>query len=87
MPGDKSNGHRGWYYCAEFGSFGGFRYHDSDEMLYAWTGNVWGPFPSFTAAKRDALEYFRNDARIAKEAADEVLAARVGQYAPARGTK
>lgn len=65
----------GWYYCAEFGIFHGFRELHLAKGEYspdAWAGNIYGPFPTFGAAKRDAQEYFRTDIETARQALAEV---------------
>lgn len=69
----------GWYYCAEFGVFHGIRYlGESDYSPDAWAGNIWGPFPTFSAARQDAIQYFRTDIETARTALREVEAYRKG---------
>lgn len=65
----------GWYYCAEFGYFHGIRHievGDGDYGPDAWAGNIYDPFPTFGAAKRDALGYFSGDIEVTRSAMVEV---------------
>lgn len=69
---------KGWYYDASFGYFGGIYYWDDAKKPpdVGVDSNSWGPFPTFTAAKHDAISYFKTDIIESRRAINEIRATR-----------
>lgn len=59
-----------WYHSSTTASFGEIFYLEDqgNPEGHDRTRSVWGPFDSFTEAKKDAIEYFRTDVLAAQEA-------------------
>lgn len=66
----------GWYHSASVGMAGEIWFYDGE-------GNApdgWGPFQTWSEAKKDAIDYHRTDIRLAR-AAIQKIRSRVRVYA------
>lgn len=60
----------GWYYIASYGFFGGFFW--SDETPSQAEQQSWGPFRTFSEARKDAIAYFQADVTAARLAIHDI---------------
>ena len=50
-----------WFYNTEGTEFSGFFFDYAGQLIGLRSKYDWGPFDTFTAAKKDAIEYFEAD--------------------------
>lgn len=81
----KSNKNSLWYYCCESSGFYGFKQVFDRKLPDAWVANIWGPFKTFSEAKKDAIEYFKTDILNARDCIGQIKAVKQKDAKPRKG--